>query len=105
MCQLMASEDCARSYSDASAPRDIAVLTSRVVIWCFCDHVCVAVFDYIMDRKVEQVNMKFCVKLGKSFTETVSMLWKAYGDETMSHTQCFEWHRRFKAGRTSLEDD
>jgi hypothetical protein len=23
----------------------------------------------------------------------------------MSRTQCFEWHRRFKGGRTSLEDD
>jgi hypothetical protein len=58
-----------------------------------------------MDRKAEQrANVKFCAKLGKSVTETLNMLWQAYGDEAMSHTQCFEWHRRFKGGRTSLED-
>jgi hypothetical protein len=33
------------------------------------------------------------------------MLRQAYGDEAMSRTQCFEWHRRFKGGRTSLEDE
>jgi hypothetical protein len=33
------------------------------------------------------------------------MLRQAYGDEAMSRTQCFKWHRRFKGGRTSLEDD
>ena len=29
----------------------------------------------------------------------------AYGNEAMSHVRCFEWHARFKRGRTSLEDD
>jgi hypothetical protein len=59
-----------------------------------------------MDRKVEQrANVKFWVKLGKSVTETLNMLRQAYGDEAMSRTQCFEWYRRFKGGRTSLEDD
>jgi len=29
----------------------------------------------------------------------------AYGNETMSRARCFEWHMRFKRGRTSLEDD
>jgi hypothetical protein len=59
-----------------------------------------------MDRKVgRRANVKFCVKLGKLVTETWNMLRQAYGDEAMSRTQCFEWHRRFKVGRTSLEDD
>jgi histone-lysine N-methyltransferase SETMAR len=59
-----------------------------------------------MDRKVEQrANMKFCVKLGKSVTETLNMLRQPYGDEAMSRMQCFEWHRCFKGGRTSLEDE
>jgi hypothetical protein len=44
----------------------------------------VVVCDYIM---VEQrANVKFCVKLGKSVTETLNMLRQAYGDEAMSRT-------------------
>jgi len=33
------------------------------------------------------------------------MLRHAYGNETMCRATCFEWHARFKRGRTSLEDD
>lgn len=59
-----------------------------------------------MDLKTEQrVNIKFCVKLGKSATETFQLLQQAYGDESLSRTRCFEWHSRFKAGRTSVADD
>jgi hypothetical protein len=59
-----------------------------------------------MDRKVEQqANVNFCVKLGKSVAETLNMLRQAYGNEAMSYTQCFEWHRCVKSGRTSLEND
>jgi len=29
----------------------------------------------------------------------------AYRNEAMSHVRCFEWHARFKKGRTSLKDD
>jgi hypothetical protein len=59
-----------------------------------------------MDRKVEQqANMKFCFKLGRLVTETLNMLRQAYSNEAMSHTQYFEWHRRFKVERTSLEDE
>jgi ribosomal protein S25 len=36
------------------------------------------------------VNIKFCVKLGKTATET---------------SRVFEWHRRFVLGRVSVEDD
>jgi hypothetical protein len=33
------------------------------------------------------------------------MLRHAYGNEVMCRATCFEWHARFKRGRTSLEDD
>ena len=33
------------------------------------------------------------------------MLRQAYGHEAVGRTQCFEWHRRFESGRSSLEDD
>ena len=59
-----------------------------------------------MDVKLEQrANIKFCVKLSKSGAETFQMIRRAYGNETMSRARCFEWHARFKRGRTSLEDD
>ena len=59
-----------------------------------------------MDTRLEQrANIKFCVKLRKSATETFEMLQQAYGDDAMSRARCFEWHSRFKNGRTSLKDD
>jgi len=55
---------------------------------------------------VEQcVNVKFCVKLGKSVTETYELLKKVYGDECLSRTQVFEWFKRFKEGREEIGDD
>lgn len=59
-----------------------------------------------MDTRLEQrANIKFCVKLRKSATETFEMLQQAYGDDAMSRARCFDWHSRFKNGRTSLDDD
>ena len=49
--------------------------------------------------------MKFCVKLGKSATETFDLLKKVYGDECLSRTQVFKWFRRFKEGREEIGDD
>lgn len=59
-----------------------------------------------MNEKEEQrVCVKFCVKLGKMFTETFQMLQVAFGDECLSRSRCHEWYKRFKEGRTSCEDD
>ena len=33
------------------------------------------------------------------------MLQEVYGDETMSRSCVFEWHKRFKEGREDVEDD
>jgi len=59
-----------------------------------------------MDVRVEQrVNVKFCVKLGKTATETLQLLHDAYGDEALSRARVFGWHRRFVLGRVSVEYD
>jgi hypothetical protein len=59
-----------------------------------------------MDGKIEQrVYIKFCVKLGKSATESPEMLREAFGEHSFSRTEVFGWHSRFKAGRVSVEDD
>jgi hypothetical protein len=60
----------------------------------------------VRDGKIEQhICIKFCVKLGKSTTETPEMLCKVFGEHPLSQTAVFEWHSRFKAGRVSVEDD
>jgi hypothetical protein len=59
-----------------------------------------------MDGKIEQcVCIKFCVKLGKSATETIHMLREAFGETSLSRTVLSEWHSRLRAGQVSAEDD
>jgi hypothetical protein len=59
-----------------------------------------------MDGKTEQrVCIKFCVKLGKSLTETLEMLHEAFVGHSLSRTTVFEWHSRFKDRQLSVEDD
>jgi len=60
----------------------------------------------MLNVNVEQrVNVKFCVKLGKSATETYDLLKKVYGGERLSHTQVFEWFKRLKEGREEIRDN
>ena len=51
----------------------------------------------------QRINIKFCVKLGKTVTETLKMLRDIYGDS--SRTRVFEWHKQFVEGRDDVEDD
>ena len=62
----------------------------------FSENVHVLICDYSMDLKLEQrANIKCCVKLGKSATETLEMLKQAYDKEAMSRARYLEWHSRF----------
>jgi transposase len=59
-----------------------------------------------MDVKEEQrVAIKFCCKVDFSSTKTVELMQKAYGDEALSRTTIFEWHKRFREGGESVKDD
>jgi transposase len=53
----------------------------------------------------QRVNIKLCVKLGKTPTETYEMLQNVYGDEALSRSSIFGWFKRFKDGRDDLQDD
>ncbi|KAJ8955414.1 hypothetical protein NQ318_003512 [Aromia moschata] len=53
----------------------------------------------------QRVNLKFLVKLGKTFTEAYAMLKEEYGNECLSRTQVFERFKRFKEGPDTTEDD
>jgi len=56
--------------------------------------------------EVEQrVCIKFCVRLGKTASETFEMLKQAFGDSCMSRSRTFEWFGLFKNSRTSTAND
>jgi len=59
-----------------------------------------------MQRSLEQrYAIKFCAKLGNSGSETLQLLRTAYGDAVLSSAQVFRWHKAFKDGRESVEDE
>ena len=59
-----------------------------------------------MQRSLEQCYaIKFCVKLRKSGSEMLQLLRTAYGDAVLSSAQVLRWHKAFKYGRESVEDE
>ena len=53
----------------------------------------------------QRIYIKFCVKIGKSASETLALLTVAYGEYAMKKLSVFEWHRRFKEGQEDVQDD
>ena len=49
--------------------------------------------------------IKFFFKLGKTATECFEMLKTVFGEQAMGRSQTFQWFSRFKAGRTSTDDN
>jgi hypothetical protein len=61
---------------------------------------------FAMDGKIEQhVCIKFCMKLGKSTTETLKKLREPFGEHSSGWTVGFEWHSCFMASQVSVVDD
>jgi hypothetical protein len=54
---------------------------------------------------VQQINITFCVKIGKSASETLALLTVACGKYAMKKSSVFEWHSHFKEGREDMQDD
>jgi hypothetical protein len=58
------------------------------------------------DKNLEQqINIKFCVKIGKSTSETLDLLTVVYAEYALKKLSVFERHRRFKKGREDVQDD
>jgi hypothetical protein len=59
-----------------------------------------------MDGGNEQgVAIKFCFKAGLSAKETLVLVQKAYGNETLNWSKVFRWYSRFRDVRELVEDD
>jgi hypothetical protein len=58
------------------------------------------------EEKEQRGCSKFCVKLGKNGVESLKIFKKnAYGENALSRTTVFVWHKWFKKGRESTDDD
>ncbi|XP_011880667.1 PREDICTED: putative uncharacterized protein FLJ37770 [Vollenhovia emeryi] len=59
-----------------------------------------------MDRSVDQrYAIKFCVKLGKSATETFQLIQQAFRSDCLSKSQVLRWHKSFKEGREEVAEE
>jgi hypothetical protein len=57
------------------------------------------------DFREQRACIKFYFKLGKTATECYEMLKTAFGEQAIGRSQTFEWFSRFKADRTSIDND
>ena len=84
----------------------MAAFAQLVVVGCGSNTCVYVTAIFTMCESTEQrICIKFHVKIGKPATETYQLLQQAYGEDGMGRTQVFDWFRRFKEGRTSLESD
>ncbi|PRD27834.1 UNVERIFIED_CONTAM: hypothetical protein NCL1_34247 [Trichonephila clavipes] len=65
-----------------------------------------SVCKFKMQQSIEQrYAIKFCIRLRKSGSSTLEMIQQAYSREGLLQTQVFRWHKMFKEGRESVEDE
>jgi hypothetical protein len=58
------------------------------------------------DKNLEKrINIKFCVKIGKSTSEKLALLTVACDEYAMKESSVFEWHRPWKEKREDVQDD
>ena len=65
---------------------------------------CVCVIGTKMSFE-QRANIKFCIKICKTFTETFELMNKVYGDDCLSRARVHEWFTRFRDGHEDINDD
>ena len=80
-------------------------------LWPFCENLIKIKNFWLISSLVRRmsvehrINPKFLVRLEKTPTEALRLLQEVCGDDTISRTRLFEWHRRFSEERELVEDD
>ena len=88
--------DICRTYSSCAACFCLqSYLWVRRILWLL----------KMTGKQDQRFYIKFCFQLGKTSSETIQMMQKAFGNECMSKTRRNGWYNRFKGGRTSLDSD
>jgi hypothetical protein len=57
------------------------------------------------EEQEQRVCIKFCVKLGRNGAKTFEMFRTAFREQCLCRARTFEWHKRFKEGRDSVDDN
>jgi hypothetical protein len=91
--------------STVSQPTDVFICARvRVLAVFFTPFSCVFAIIEMADVKEQRICIKFCFKLNKTAAEIYRMLKEAFGGQALSQARTFEWFKRFKNGRKSVED-
>ena len=77
----------------------------RVLAVLFTPFACVSANIEMADVKEQGICIKVCFQLNKTAAETHLMPKEACGEQSLSQARNFEWFKRFKDGRESVEDD
>jgi hypothetical protein len=57
------------------------------------------------DLREQLISTKFCFKLWKITAESYQRMKQAFGDNRLVQTQTYDWYKRFKNGRKSINDE
>ena len=61
--------------------------------------------EFVSLQCEQRIVIKFLVKEGTPVVEIVKRLKAVFAEETLSTSTIYEWAKRFKEGRTSVDDD
>ena len=98
-----------RSVIDVLSDFQLDSLTF-VEVTLYCVHLSLCVVSIFHKKKMsstsqQRVCIKFCVKNGFNDAQTLEMLVKCFGNDTLTRSNFFRSHERFRSGRESVEDD
>ena len=80
-------------------------------LMCFCLQVlfdkqsCTLLQNCVLMSIEQQANLKFLVQLDKTPSEALTLLQQVYGEDAMSCSRVFEWHKQFKEGHEDLKNN
>jgi hypothetical protein len=66
---------------------------------------CFSVTKWEKNNLEQYYVIKFCIKLGEGTTDIYEKIQKTFGNDSLSCTRVFWWHKDFVNGRGKVEDE